>query len=125
MNTKDFIYPVLLQFFYTALRTFFTLNLILVDPNDALPKKVSKKRKSADTAPKEPEKKPKVEREKQERRRSETKVEVDGQIETHTTLSPRTPPGDPPEPEELIKVIVIYELFHLCLFQFNSFIDTG
>jgi regulator of Ty1 transposition protein 103 len=68
-----------------------------------VPKKVSK-RKSTDVEAKEPEKKPKIEKPKQERRRSETKVEVDGQIETHTTLSPKTPPGDPPEPEELIKV---------------------
>lgn len=79
----------------------------LVDPNDAIeiieePKKVAK-RKSTDVEPKEPEKKPKLEKERS-RRRSETKVDVDGQIETHTTLSPKTPPGDPPEPEELIKV---------------------
>lgn len=79
-----------------------------MDPNDAIPpKKESKKRKSVDVevVSKEPEKKAKIEhREKQERRRSETK-EVDGHLETHTTLSPKTPPGDPPEPEELIKVI--------------------
>lgn len=72
------------------------------------------KRKSTDTEAKEPEKKVKIEikdrhekherHERHERRRSETKVEVDGHIETHITLSPKTPPGDPPEPEELIKV---------------------
>uniref|UniRef100_A0A2A4K6Y7 CID domain-containing protein n=1 Tax=Heliothis virescens TaxID=7102 RepID=A0A2A4K6Y7_HELVI len=80
-----------------------------VDPNDAIPKKVSK-RKSVDVeGSKEPEKKAKVEaRAKQERRRSETK-EVDGHIETHTTLSPKTPPGDPPEPEELIKALLELE----------------
>ncbi|CAH0693999.1 unnamed protein product [Spodoptera exigua] len=80
-----------------------------VDPNDALPKKVSK-RKSVDVEViKTPEKKAKVEgRSKQERRRSETK-EVDGHLETHTTLSPKTPPGDPPEPEELIKAILELE----------------
>ena len=79
-----------------------------MDPNDAIPpKKESKKRKSVDVEViKEPEKKAKVEaRAKQERRRSETK-EVDGHIETHTTLSPKTPPGDPPEPDELVKVII-------------------
>lgn len=32
-------------------------------------------------------------------------VEVDGTLETHVHLSPHTPPGDPPEPEELIKAI--------------------
>ncbi|KAM3966159.1 LOW QUALITY PROTEIN: regulation of nuclear pre-mRNA domain-containing protein 1B [Aphomia sociella] len=78
-----------------------------VDPNDAIPKKVSK-RKSIDIEAKETEKKPKLERERHERRRSETKVEVDGQIETHTTLSPKTPPGDP-QPEELIKALLELE----------------
>ncbi|XP_022829982.1 regulation of nuclear pre-mRNA domain-containing protein 1B [Spodoptera litura] len=80
-----------------------------VDPNDALPKKVSK-RKSVDVeVVKTPEKKAKVEgRSKQERRRSETK-EVDGHLETHTTLSPKTPPGDPPEPEELVKALLELE----------------
>ncbi|KAJ0178152.1 hypothetical protein K1T71_005975 [Dendrolimus kikuchii] len=81
-----------------------------VDPNDAIPSKVAK-RKSTDTEPKEPEKKQKIEEKKikHERRRSETKVEVDGQIETHITLSPKTPPGDPPEPEELIKALLELE----------------
>ncbi|XP_013190522.1 regulation of nuclear pre-mRNA domain-containing protein 1B [Amyelois transitella] len=83
-----------------------------VDPNDALPKKVSK-RKSVDTEAKEPEKKAKTEHKERhsrhERRRSETKVEVDGHIETHITLSPKTPPGDPPEPEELIKALLELE----------------
>ncbi|KAL4711459.1 hypothetical protein ACJJTC_005583 [Scirpophaga incertulas] len=78
-----------------------------VDPNDAVPQKVSK-RKSVDVDAKEIEKRPKIEREKKERRRSET-VEVDGQIETHTTLSPKMPPGDPPEPEELIKALLELE----------------
>ncbi|CAF4925609.1 regulation of nuclear pre-mRNA domain-containing protein 1B isoform X1 [Pieris napi] len=83
---------------------------VAVDPNDAIPSKVSK-RKSIDTEPKDPEKKPKLEsREKGEKRRySETKVEVDGKIETHITLSPKTPPGDPPEPEELIKALLELE----------------
>lgn len=82
-----------------------------VDPNDAIPNKVIK-RKSTDTEPKEPEKKTKLEEKierKQERRRSETTVEVDGQLETHITLSPKTPPGDPPEPEELIKALLELE----------------
>ncbi|XP_058463864.1 regulation of nuclear pre-mRNA domain-containing protein 1B [Malaya genurostris] len=36
--------------------------------------------------------------------KSET-IEVNGKVETHVTLSPHLPEGDPPEPEELIKVI--------------------
>lgn len=32
-------------------------------------------------------------------------VEVNGTVETHVTLSPHQPEGDPPEPEELIKVL--------------------
>lgn len=30
---------------------------------------------------------------------------MDGKVETHVRLSPHTPAGDPPEPEELIKAI--------------------
>ncbi|XP_073946930.1 regulation of nuclear pre-mRNA domain-containing protein 1B [Choristoneura fumiferana] len=96
---------------------------VAVDPNDAEPKKPNK-RKSTDTEPKDPEKKPRTDskreekrernekrekEDKRERRRSETKVEVDGQIETHTTLSPKTPPGDPPEPDELIRALLELE----------------
>lgn len=44
---------------------------------------------------------------RRERKKSETYLEVDGLMETHVTLSPKTPPGDPPEPEELIKVLYI------------------
>ncbi|KAL3276030.1 hypothetical protein HHI36_020759 [Cryptolaemus montrouzieri] len=42
-----------------------------------------------------------------ERKKSENEVmvEVDGKLETHVHLSPHTPAGDPPEPEELIKAI--------------------
>ncbi|XP_030752757.1 regulation of nuclear pre-mRNA domain-containing protein 1B [Sitophilus oryzae] len=39
------------------------------------------------------------------KRDKEVTVEVDGTLETHVHLSPHTPPGDPPEPEELIKAI--------------------
>ncbi|KAE8747900.1 hypothetical protein FOCC_FOCC005513 [Frankliniella occidentalis] len=39
------------------------------------------------------------------RRHSETEIEVEGTKEVHITLSPRTPAGDPPEPEELIKAL--------------------
>ncbi|KDR17745.1 regulation of nuclear pre-mRNA domain-containing protein 1B isoform X1 [Zootermopsis nevadensis] len=46
-----------------------------------------------------------------ERKKSETEVEieVDGMKELHVTLSPRTPAGDPPEPEELIKALMDLE----------------
>ncbi|XP_067011107.1 regulation of nuclear pre-mRNA domain-containing protein 1A [Anabrus simplex] len=40
---------------------------------------------------------------------SETEVEVDGKKERHTTLSPRTPAQDAPEPEELIKALLDLE----------------
>lgn len=85
-----------------------------MDPNDAEPEvKTTTKHKTSDVeapVPEEPKKKAKVENRepKHERRRSETKVEVDGTIETHITLSPKTPPGDPPEPEELVKVSALY-----------------
>uniref|UniRef100_A0A182SVA4 CID domain-containing protein n=1 Tax=Anopheles maculatus TaxID=74869 RepID=A0A182SVA4_9DIPT len=36
-------------------------------------------------------------------------VEVNGKVETHITLSPHQPDGDPPEPEDLIKVILELE----------------
>lgn len=44
----------------------------------------------------------------QERRRSETVVEVDGKQEAHIILSPtHNPPEDPPEPEELVKALLV------------------
>lgn len=87
----------------------YILYIVSVDTKKSeKPNKVSK-RKSTDGETKESSKRNKTEpRSKQERRRSETKVEIDGQIETHTTLSPKTPPGDPPEPEELIKVSLLF-----------------
>lgn len=71
-----------------------------------------KKRKAADppasTNETEPTKKvsPSVVPEK--KAKSEV-VEVNGKVETHITLSPHQPDGDPPEPEELIKVIMELE----------------
>lgn len=59
-----------------------------------------------------PKKKPKNDiekKEKKERKKSETEVEVDGTKELHVTLSPRTPAGDPPETEELIKALMDLE----------------
>lgn len=59
-----------------------------------------------------PRKKPKNEiekKEKKERKKSETEIEVDGTKELHVTLSPRTPAGDPPETEELIKALMDLE----------------
>ncbi|XP_014207985.1 regulation of nuclear pre-mRNA domain-containing protein 1B [Copidosoma floridanum] len=48
-------------------------------------------------------------KERKERKRSETEVEVDGTKELHITLSPRTPGDDPPETEEVIKVMMDLE----------------
>ncbi|XP_031781850.1 regulation of nuclear pre-mRNA domain-containing protein 1A isoform X2 [Nasonia vitripennis] len=59
-----------------------------------------------------PKKKPKLDNEKKdkkERKKSETEIEVDGTKELHVTLSPRTPGGDPPETEELIKALMELE----------------
>ncbi|XP_041986959.1 regulation of nuclear pre-mRNA domain-containing protein 1B [Aricia agestis] len=80
-----------------------------VDPNDAIPKKASKRRASEKEG-KDPEKRSKSdkepkEREKRERRKSENKTDSDG----HNDMSPKTPPGDPPEPEELIKALLELE----------------
>ncbi|CAD7083034.1 unnamed protein product [Hermetia illucens] len=46
----------------------------------------------------------KSEHEKREKNRTET-VEINGKVETHVTLSPHVPVGDPPEPQELIKAL--------------------
>ncbi|XP_015112361.1 regulation of nuclear pre-mRNA domain-containing protein 1B [Diachasma alloeum] len=46
---------------------------------------------------------------RKERKKSETEIEVDGTKELHVTLSPRTPAGDPPETEELIKALMDLE----------------
>lgn len=56
-----------------------------------------------------------------ERKRSETEVEVerDGMKELHVTLSPRTPAGDPPEPEELIKALLVREAKTVVKMAFN------
>lgn len=49
-----------------------------------------------------------LQKDKKERKKSETEiVEVDGTKELHVTLSPRTPAGDPPETEELIKALMV------------------
>ncbi|CAH0772159.1 unnamed protein product [Bemisia tabaci] len=41
--------------------------------------------------------------------KAEKEIEVEGMKELHVTLSPRTPPGDPPEPEDLIKALIDLE----------------
>ncbi|XP_039755898.1 regulation of nuclear pre-mRNA domain-containing protein 1A isoform X2 [Pararge aegeria] len=88
---------------------------VAVDPNDAEPSNVAK-RKAINTEVKEPEKKPKFEensrekeriKEKRERRRSESKS--DGHNDSISNVSPNTPPGDPPEPEELVKALLELE----------------
>lgn len=48
-----------------------------------------------------------LQKEKKEKKKSETEIEVDGTKELHVTLSPRTPAGDPPETEELIKALMV------------------
>ena len=53
-----------------------------------------------------------MQKEKKERKKSETEVEVDGTKELHVTLSPRTPGGDPPETEELIKALMVNVIFN-------------
>ena len=47
-----------------------------------------------------------------ERKKSETEteVEVDNLKEIHLTLSPRTPGGEPPEPEEIIKALMVSKM---------------
>uniref|UniRef100_A0A6B2EIQ4 Putative regulator of nuclear mrna n=1 Tax=Phlebotomus kandelakii TaxID=1109342 RepID=A0A6B2EIQ4_9DIPT len=68
---------------------------------------VKKKRKPEEHA--KPAKRPKTTAEKpKEHVKSET-VEVNGKVETHVTLSPHTPVGDPPEPEELVKALIEIE----------------
>lgn len=52
-----------------------------------------------------------LQKEKKERKKSETEVEVDGTKELHVTLSPRTPAGDPPETEELIKALMVNTIY--------------
>lgn len=52
-----------------------------------------------------------LQKDKKERKKSETEVEVDGTKELHVTLSPRTPAGDPPETEELIKALMVNTIY--------------
>lgn len=61
----------------------------------------AKKQKTNDNSHKEKEKK---------KSENEVTYEVDGMVETHVHLSPHTPAGDPPEPDELIKAIQDLEL---------------
>ena len=64
-----------------------------------------------------------LQKEKKERKKSETEVEVDGTKELHVTLSPRTPGGDPPETEELIKALMVNNIFILILIENNIEIE--
>ncbi|CAG2057439.1 unnamed protein product [Timema podura] len=73
---------------------------------DEKKKESRKESKKVAVAATEPEKKGREqERLSRSRSESEVEVEVDGMKELHVTLSPRTPAGDPPEPEELIKAL--------------------
>ncbi|KAH0540660.1 regulation of nuclear pre-mRNA domain-containing protein 1B [Cotesia glomerata] len=71
--------------------------------------KIEEKIKVKTSTPKVEKKEKKDKKEKKERKKSETEVEVDGTKELHVTLSPRTPAGDPPETEELIKALMDLE----------------
>lgn len=64
------------------------------------------KRKSDDTISSS--KKPKISDKKEKTTKTET-IEINGKVETHVTLSPHVPLGDPPEPEELIKALTELE----------------
>lgn len=46
-------------------------------------------------------------------RKKPVQVEVDGRKEVRVTLSPQTPAGDPPEPEELIKALQVFLLLSM------------
>ncbi|XP_059612901.1 regulation of nuclear pre-mRNA domain-containing protein 1B [Phlebotomus argentipes] len=67
-----------------------------------------KKRKSEEHGKSAKRPKPAAVEKPKEHVKSET-VEVNGTVETHVTLSPHTPVGDPPEPEELIKALIEIE----------------
>lgn len=67
-----------------------------------------KKRKAEDTKNHEAShvhKKSKVSEKGNDKKIKSEIIEVNGTVETHVTLSPHQPEGDPPEPEELIKVL--------------------
>ncbi|XP_065087762.1 regulation of nuclear pre-mRNA domain-containing protein 1B [Ochlerotatus camptorhynchus] len=67
-----------------------------------------KKRKAEDTKGHEPghvNKKAKPSEKSNDKKAKSEIIEVNGTVETHVTLSPHQPEGDPPEPEELIKVL--------------------
>jgi hypothetical protein len=63
-------------------------------------------------------KRPKIENSTaKERRHSETLVEVDGKTEAHIILSPaHNPPGDPPEPEELVKALLVCFIYSIGIY---------
>lgn len=44
-----------------------------------------------------------------EKKKTETETEIDGDTmkDFHVNLSPRTPGGDPPEPDEIIKALMV------------------
>uniref|UniRef100_A0A1L8DHA9 Putative regulator of nuclear mrna n=1 Tax=Nyssomyia neivai TaxID=330878 RepID=A0A1L8DHA9_9DIPT len=68
---------------------------------------VPKKKRRTEEKPKRSKSSSSTEKPK-EHVKSET-VEVNGTVETHVTLSPHTPIGDPPEPEDLIKALIEIE----------------
>ncbi|XP_015603025.1 regulation of nuclear pre-mRNA domain-containing protein 1B [Cephus cinctus] len=72
-------------------------------------KEKEKEREREREREKDKEREKEKEKEKKERKKSETEVEIDGTKELHVTLSPRTPAGDPPETEELVKALMDLE----------------
>ncbi|CAG9768134.1 unnamed protein product [Ceutorhynchus assimilis] len=79
--------PVLINEFQKA---------IVLDDDEPVTKKAKTEHKS---------KSEKSNKEKRVKKKKQVTVEIDGTLETHVRLSPHTPPGDPPEPDELIKAI--------------------
>ncbi|XP_052896518.1 regulation of nuclear pre-mRNA domain-containing protein 1B [Anopheles moucheti] len=85
----------------------------VLNGTDAIPKvevNGSEKKRKGDSSSNESDssKKPRTAVVTEKKVKSEV-VEVNGKVETHITLSPHQPDGDPPEPEDLIKVILELE----------------
>lgn len=82
---------------------------MLLNITDSLIEPASKKKKLGEEDKKKhrKEKYSPVNAKERKKSETETEIEVDGMKEIHITLSPRTPAGDPPEPEEIIKALLV------------------